>query len=361
MADYLNLESMRPGTGFKPTGMLGGYMWNQYQNDYERLLAQSEEQRRIALERARQEQSEFMRGIPLRYQTQDNATAAAQAVAPFAGPQASSAARADIGKNESFLRMIPTAETRQKHELSRDMSIEELRRTNAAETMAAHYLNQAIEIRNNRGVLSGEAQKFLFGRTAELRKAGYNIPAEWNDINKWDALYQSTIHNVQTTQELLKQAQKDDAAYARTDRSARATENAAAIAAQSRDRNNPANRPPKDDKDALRRLEAIIRDPESSAEEVAYAKAQKGPIVNRLWDEHYRSSGSMHIQDAHRKATNPKTPPAEREVAARQYRGYVNDFFQRNGISMEQGFLAPTPADATRAQAQKDYRGLWTK
>lgn len=342
MADYLNLQSMQPGTAWKPNGMLGGYMWNQYQNDYERMLAQTEAGRQMSLDKQRVEQEEFLRGIPLRNQVQDNQLSTAQGEAPYLGQLAASTARRTTAQNESVIGMIPTEERARKNKVDSEQSIEALRKINAANTMAANYLNQALALRNQRGELSMEPQAFLLSRIEELKKAGYNVPENFADPRNWESLYQSAVYDIDTTQKLIAQREKDVEHNWRTKYQADSSLAAANVRASAR---GSQQRLPRTPDEAVIYYRNIINDPETPEEDKATAMKNYQGAVTSLWQKFESSPANMDIQTLRDRASRA-TDPAKREEAARAYIAKRNSFFEQYGIN------APTPADRARATQQ---------
>ncbi len=347
--DYLNLEAFRPQIDFKPSGMLGGYMWAEQQKDYERLLAQAEEARRMSLDRQRQENSEFMQFAPTRQMTNQNQYLEQVGRNPYVQQQSAETAQTGIAQQQHLRNMMPIERQSKQFELDKNKSVEELRKIKESADMGAGLLSTAREL----GPMEGLA--YIQEYNTKLQKAGGALPEHFMNPKNWEKLYTGAINTSERVGRMLEQRAKDEEAYRRTDRSARATENAAAISAQARMANSSANskRPPRNDNEALLRLEEVIQDPDATPEAKKYAEEQKKPIVERLWNKYETSSGNQALQALQFQAKQ-QTPQGE--VARRRLEEVKRQFFKQQGI--KEGFEAPTQTDKVKMKNAQGQMGL---
>ncbi len=349
--DYLNLEAFRPQTGWKPTGMLGGYMWAEQQRDYERLLKQAEEARRMSLERQRQENSEFMQFAPTRQMTNQNQYLEQMGRNPYVQQQAAETAQTGIAQQQSARRMIPTTEDKTKFELNKAKSVEELRKIKENADMGAGLLSTAREL----GPIEGLAYIQEYNR--KLQKAGGALPEHFNNPQNWEKLYTGAIYTSERVGKMLEQRAKDEAAMERQKESSRATLGAAAISAKARRDTAGSNRAPRTDAEARLRLMEVIMDKDSTKEEIDYAKAQLPSIVAREWSTYEKNNMQLDMWKSQMNKPGPQG-----QVAKRSYEAERAKFLRERGLGDPQNNIdTPTQTDKVKMKNAQGQIGLVPK
>lgn len=351
--DYLNVESFRPQLGWKPEGMLGGYLYGEQERDYLRLLSQAEESRRLAIQKQQQELQEYMHGSPGRMQNMTNEQALAQGRAPFMQQLGATEGELGVATNRSNLGMIPVKEEDARTNLSIKKSTEALRKMQTSAQLMIGAVTTAMELDKAQGPMSGAGIQYLTSRVEELRKMGYDVPEGYQDPKNWQGIYQGQVNTAAYTQEMLKQREKLESEERRTERSAQATENAARIRATT----PRQQRLPRTPDEAVIYYRNIMNDPDASEDDKKTAKANLQSAVTQLWQKFESSPANMDIMSLRDRASRSQVPK-DREAAAASYAAKRNSFFQQYGIE-PLGFNAATPADRVRQQGVPDYSKLW--
>ena len=351
--DYMNVGSFKPEIGWKPEGFLGGYMYADREREYQRLLKQAEEARRLGLQRQGQETSEFMSGAPGRLQQQQNLLATEQGKAPYLQGLASETAQTGIAQQQSTRRMIPTTEEESKAKLRKALTLEQMEKLNTNTKFGKTVLETAIEMSTSGIQGQEQARAYVLKQRELLQKHGFDLPPGYEDPKQWQSLYQGAVKTIEFTQDMIKEKQKEAAAQKRTETTVGGQITIGREANASRERVAEAKalkpgRGTKTVQEEYNRVRAIIVNPESEEAEKTMAKALLPGLISQMWTD--STSMAKAAPDMIRLLSQAAQPGPQGEVARRQLEDKKREFFKDRGVDPQNNINTETATDRVKVR-----------
>lgn len=197
VTNYINPASMAPNMNMMDQGPLGGMLFYDQLKDYKKAMEMQQMMQSIGVQRAQQEQQEFMGGAPLRQMQGQAQMETLGGQMPFLRQQAGSQAQTSIAQSD-FQRNTqfgPEATADALRQLRQRATDDQWRNYGRELTAGAQLLNETIGIQQQQGDFP--AQMHLRQGMSRLQQQGINLPEHFNNPQNWLPVLRATTSSLE--------------------------------------------------------------------------------------------------------------------------------------------------------------------
>jgi hypothetical protein len=192
---YVNPASFQPKLSDVAFGPMGGLKYYNDNAQYDQLMGVTNALQQLGLQHATQQQSEYMRGVPLRNQEQDNQLATSQGQAPFMRQLAESGAKTTLA-GQKFDRDTKFSAA------NANEYLEHLKQTgrdreyaNAQRMLSLSYdaAQGALELSKNDPIA---AMNYMDDQMQKAQTMGIKLPQALGDPRNWQRFVDSGVNKI---------------------------------------------------------------------------------------------------------------------------------------------------------------------
>lgn len=206
--NYLNPSSIAPGIGWQPQANYAGWIWNQRNQDYQKLMEQqmrlqniSEQERNLGLQ-------EKLKDIPIKDLERSLTRTAGQAKLPILGQAVSEDLLAQIGKNKFDREVtygdIPGAQKAITADRQMKRDKYEWEKYTREQAVMQSLLENAIKM----GPIDG--LNYITQEANALQARGINVPSAIKNPANWAAMNNALVNSIAQQQKIAQERVKGE-------------------------------------------------------------------------------------------------------------------------------------------------------